>query len=476
MAESRVMRKQNWQTRLRTSERRWLLYFAAITAVLMFSPAARVLVVLVPLGALLLGFRLLRRDKAAYIELLCWLYITSPFIRRVVDFHSGGTEQVILAAPLAMLLAPTVFLLARWNRVLHRGSAPFGYILLALLYGSLLSCLSFAFSGLLAEAPIWILQLGLGLYLYTERRDVGRLYAGFERAMVLGTVFTGCYGLVQYFLLPAWDAAWMQNSEMVTIGVPEPLQVRVFSTLNAPQVLGAYLVVGILVAYRSKLALRWVAVLSGFLSLALSSARAAWIALAVGILYLAFRSSAKERARVVVFIGGCACMLLLAMSIPAVNETLSARFSSLSSGASDDSAADRRETYTMLASSLAVQPFGQGIGVESKLSDAKHDSTIVNLLSSLGGFGCLIFVVGFAQMLARTLRPGALRSMPFLLTLQAVLVALVAEAPLDNIVGGPVAFLTWSGLGLGLATVDWAAVHAAPAKMRSALMLPSASP
>ncbi len=443
------------------------MYLALAVGLLMFTPLARGVIVLAPLGALVLAFRLIRRDRAAYIELLCWSYIACSFVRRVVDYRSGVNESVLLATPLLVLLAPLVFLLTRWRRVMTRDSAPFGYVLLALLYGTLLACLGFQVSGLVAELPIWLLPLALGLYLFVEREGVDQFYAGFERAMVAGTLFAGVYGLVQYFLMPAWDASWMVQTEMVTIGLPEPLEVRVFSTLNAPQVLAAFLMVGILVAYRSRLVYRWPAVGAGFMSLALSSARAAWIALVVGILYLVVRSSMRDRVRTLTFVGACTALIFVSMLIPAVNDTLSSRFESLSGGAQDNSAADRTETYDMLLNQLSVQPFGNGLGVDNGMgmSDAKHDSSIVNMLFSLGVFGSVMFVLGFGTISKRILLARPARYAPYLLTLQAVVIALLAETPLDNILSGPVAFLTWSSLGLGLARV------AMPARSAEAAVL-----
>ena len=429
----------------------------------MFTPLARVLIGLAPLIALYLAYRFFRNDKGLYIELLCWSYIACSFVRRVVDFQSGLTESVLLAVPLIVLLVPLGYLLTQWTRVFSRSNAPFGYLMMALVYGSVLAVLGFHTGELFAELPLWLLPLCLGIYLYGERKDAEQLFAGFERAMVGGTLFAGVYGLIQYFALPAWDAAWMVQTEMVTIGKPEPLEVRVFSVMNAPQILAAFLVVGILLAYRSKLRYRWPAVASGIITLTLSGARTAWIALVAAFLYLVFRSSMKERVRTLTFIGGCAVVLVVSMLIPAVNETVSSRFASFSNGAQDDSAADRSETYAAVLHDLTIQPFGRGIGVnEGDMEDAKHDSSLVNMFVSLGVFGSLMYVAGFSGILKRVLLPGSVNS-AHLLTLQTTAVALLAETPLNNILNGPIAFLLWSVLALGLALAE---AQAAPVALR----------
>lgn len=450
-------------------ERRWLVYFGIGITVLMFTPAARGLVALIPIAAVWLAFRFFAKDKGAYVELLCWSYITSSLVRRVVDFHSGVTESVLLAVPLIILLVPVIYLLGRWTRVMNRDSAPFGCLLMALAYGAVLACLSFHALDLMTELPLWLLPLCFGIFLYAEREHAGELFASLERAMVGGTLFAGLYGIYQYFVLPAWDAAWMLQSEMVTIGKAEPLEVRVFSTMNAPQVLAAFLMLGILLAYRSQLRYRWPAVVAGMMALALSAARTAWLALAVGILYLVIRSSTSERIRTLKFVGACSAVLIVATLIPAVNDTLSSRFSSLSNGAEDDSAADRSETYNDILRDLTVQPFGRGIGVDDgDLVDAKHDSSIVNMLVSLGAFGSIMYVIGFSSIYRRILLPRTQQTTS-LLTLQAGAVALLAETPLNNVLDGPVAFLTWSFLALALSFSDVPVMSPGPAKPRRVL-------
>ncbi|MFW5698984.1 MAG: hypothetical protein ACOCYN_03940, partial [Planctomycetota bacterium] len=52
---------------------------------------------------------------------------------------------------------------------------------------------------------------------------------------VLGIVAVGVatYGWFQFLFAPPWDTMWMRSSGMMSIGRPEPMQIRVFATLAA---------------------------------------------------------------------------------------------------------------------------------------------------------------------------------------------------------------------------------------------------
>jgi hypothetical protein len=88
------------------------------------------------------------------------------------------------------------------------------------------------------------------------------------------------------------------------------------------------------------------------------------------------------------------------------------------------------------------------------VADAEHDSTIVNMLLSLGVLGSLVFTFGMVTLFARIVLTGSNGGAAGLTALQAAVVALAAEAALNNVLTGPVAFLTWSAIGLGWANVE----------------------
>lgn len=54
------------------------------------------------------------------------------------------------------------------------------------------------------------------------------------RVLPVLAIAVGVYGVIQFFVLPSWDSAWMVSSELTSIGSPYPQQVRVFGASESP--------------------------------------------------------------------------------------------------------------------------------------------------------------------------------------------------------------------------------------------------
>jgi hypothetical protein len=435
-----------------------MLCFGVISVALAFSPLSRFLIYLLPLGSFVLAHFLLHRDEGNYVGFVCWLYILTPFIRRVVDYHTGSPETTIMLAPFLATVACVFKVLARWSEIFSSRSAPVLYVLGAIAYASMTSMVHMQITQLAEGMIFWLAPIIFGFYLYLERGRQAALYTGFERAMVGGTLVAGLYGILQFIVLPPWDREWMDLNHLVSLGPAEPLTMRVFSTMNAPQVLGAFLVVGILVTFRLPGRVKFFAIPSAVAALGFSMSRSAWLALAAGVLYFCFRLTSRERVRLIVLAACCAMVLAVAAQTPDVHDALDSRFRSLTDVKYDESASDRAETYGSLIQGISKSPFGLGIGVESEetgasVSDAEHDSTIVNMLLSLGILGSFVFTFGVGTLFFRILTTADNGSAG-LISLQASLIALATEAALNNVLTGPIAFLTWSAIGLGYAGLE----------------------
>ena len=429
-------------------ERRLIVAFGLIVSVVMFSPAAKVLSILYPAGCIVLGFSTLRRSGALFLEFVTWLFFLTPFIRRVVDYESGAREMTIISTPFLVLSLSCLLVLARWRRIVSRESSPFFYAFAAVLYGAFIACIHLQLPSAAVGLLMWATPLFFGMYLFSERQNAAELAQGIKRALLGGTLVAGLYGLYQYFAIPAWDAAWMRTVDMVTIGKPEPMEVRVFSIMNSPQILAAFLMVGILLAYGLANWWKYLILLAGIASLALSFSRSAWVGLLAGFLVYALRASMKERIRSVVATLGCAVCIVAVMTIPQVSDALSTRFTTFGDLQHDESALDRKATYEQVVDMLEHSPVGNGLGVDNGMGDAENDSSIVAALLSLGIPGSLVFTSAMSIILFSLFSVRAGQLSPQLLGLQCCLAALVVESPLNNVINGPIAFLTWSLIGV----------------------------
>jgi O-Antigen ligase len=432
----------------RLKDYRLIGLFAMMVVATMFTPAAKILAILFPLGAFFVGFSALKKSIPLFVEFATWLFFLTPFVRRVVDYESGAREMTIISTPFLVLLIPLLLVLTRWRKIVARESAPFCYAAAAVLYGAFIACAHAEFASAATGLMMWITPLAFGLYLFSERRHASAICSGIERAVLGGTFIAGAYGLLQYFSIPSWDAAWMRSVDLVTIGKPEPMEVRVFSIMNSPQVLAAFLLTGILLAYRQKSAWKYPVLLVGVSALALSFARSAWTGLLAGLVFLAFNASPRDRIRTITATAGVALFVLVIMNVPDLSDALSTRFTTFTDLKHDESALDRKETYSQVIELLDHSPAGLGLGVDNGMADAENDSSVVALLLSLGLPGSFVFAVALGACALALFSTRAPRELPQLLGLQCCFLGLVVESPLNNVVNGQIAFLLWSLIGL----------------------------
>jgi hypothetical protein len=301
-------------------------------------------------------------------------------------------------------------------------------------------------------------------------------------AMVWGTLLSGIYGVVQFFLLPPWDRQWMEGIKNSVFGHPEPFEVRVFSTLNAPAPFAAYLMTGLLVCFamlthttdqRTRL-LAVLAAPAGLLALALTTSRSFWLGLLAGLIYLGWTLPGRTRLRLV-----AASMLTLVLvaastAVPVIHEVVLKRLATFTTG-HDVSAVARIDGHVEAFSRLASEPLGEGMGSTdvdhaTDGSDDRlgpHDSTVLEFLYALGGPGTLVYAIGLAAGLISIFgagrrgvgRRGAGRGRaaaldPMAYGVRAVLVGFFSQCMLNSIMLGPLGFLVWTYLALALATCD----------------------
>lgn len=432
--------------------RRDMFLFAGAVFLLSFTPGAPIVPYLVPAGSLLIGVRVLRKDREVFTEFICWLFLLTPFIRRVVDYRTLKPEVLVLTAPFLVLLLPFFSVFRVTSRTVNRETAPFLYAIAAVIYGAAIGCLAFHFTDSAAVLPGWLLPIFWGLYIFVERDDLPAMRAGFERAMFAGTLVAGVYGVVQYFILPKWDEAWMKTVDLVSLGSPEPMEVRVFSIMNSPQILAVFLLVGIILAYVSKSRWKYPVLAAGFASLILSSARSSWVGFVGAVLYLAFRGTFRERLRVLFVTAGCVVVLVGLTQVPNLSDVVAARLKSMVNPQNDLSTVDREETYGRVMGILSARPVGYGLGVDAGYTDAEHDSSLVNVGFNLGFPGGIVFLMDIGALSAFVIFSNGKKDRSAKLGLQACLVGLLVEMPANNVVAGQVAFVLWSLIAILYAT------------------------
>lgn len=446
------------------SRRRWLdehigavvgigLPLAAAVAVTVL-PVASAVELLVPVVATAVAILLLhRRDHPAYLELVIWLWILTPWLRRVVDQSSSFSEEslILLVAPLASLpaLLPG---LAGGRRLPKDVSAAFAFGLVVFGYSFAGGLVRFGPTAATVGLLTWMAPLALGLWVATAPIEERLLRRTLGRLAVHGALVLGAYGVYQFFTMPAWDATWMTNVDLISIGRPFPFEVRVFSTLNSPatlaMVLGALLV--LLTAAKSRV--RWVAALVGFTCFGLSLVRTAWLGLIVALIALV--ASGQSRAvRNAVLIIAVPVVLLVGVDGPA-QDAVTDRFSNSVQEGEEDSSFEDRVIFHERVLPIAIRDvLGRGFGstgaAAAQLDDDSGDVAIVSVdsgvLETLLSMGAVVgsaFLAVIVAVTVGTWRRGR-RGSELDQAAGAAVVALTAQMVLANVLTSAPGVIFW---------------------------------
>ncbi|MDT3427141.1 hypothetical protein J2Z22_002677 [Paenibacillus forsythiae] len=411
--------------------------------------------------ALLLA--LLKPRLLVLYTLLVWA--VAPELRRIADWSEGVYHSVSLLSLAPLLTGATVAIPVM--REVHAIRRPFMRLLLLfavpLGYATLIGLAKNGMGSFYDLTNYLVPLLLLPYFAVTPfaARDIDKLLSGYANIAVL----VAGYGIVQYLTVPAWDAFWMTNSGMNSIGTPHPLEVRVFSTLNSPGPAATFLVfalVPMILEKRWRGALSWIGVLLVVVCLLTTLVRAAWLLLLVMLLVYIASSSSKGKWKTLIQVLFVALALFWVVPKLPGAEGLTSRMETLSSIKEDRSYNDRLNLLGNMIPAIKSNPVGQGIGSvgqSTKLGNGGElgeygimDNGFIALMLTFGAPGGLLFfcALGMAakQIIAKV--TGSSRLQMYgrlaLATWTGAVVGLVS----DNGFLGLKGYLIWMLIGLGL--------------------------
>ncbi|MGB7264673.1 MAG: O-antigen ligase family protein [Terracidiphilus sp.] len=434
-----------------------------IPALCIVGGQAGVLRLAFPILSLVVGGYLLWRWKPAYVELVFWLWFISPFLGRMADFQGGWTpESAVELAPYITAGLAGIPLLASLSSLGNRRSMPYLSALAAILYGLILGLATLPIFDVLRALLNWLVPVIFALWVYQNRADYQRFRRAIERSFLFGVLLTGAYGIYQFFVLPDWDRLWMQNVQVNAFGAIEAMTIRVFSTMNDPAIYAAVTACGLLLLFDLKGKLRLISAAVGFIGLMLTISRSSWLSLAAGGIYLIVCAGRRQRIRLAIAVFACGVFLAGIAQVPAVHDLLLRRFESFSDPTQDISFSARVAGHEQAFHRLAQEPYGEGLGS----TDANHktdgdddiigphDSSILELLYSLGWAGTLMYVIGIASLMFQVFRVHSADA--FSVSAKAILVGFAAQLLLNSILIGVLGFMVWTFAAMTLAGADYA--------------------
>ncbi len=406
-----------------------------------------------PAGALGIAIWLYGRYPTLYIGFTWWIWFLSPWVRRIADFSGGWQDpNPVLLTPFLVTFVSGATLIRQLPYLTWRGGLPFMGAIAATGYGLLSGIVNGAsLTALITSFLYWSVPVLFGFHLYANWHDYPQQRRLMYRCFLWGVLIMGSYGLFQYLTAPGWDRYWMVNSEMPVIGSPEPLQIRVFSTLNSPGPFAQVLSAGLILLLSNARPLQAPASLVGYLALMLSLARSAWIGWVLSLLTLLSASRAKLQIRLAVTVLILGLMVVPLTMVEPFSEVISARVQSLASPDEDTSFNERIETYNNSLDLIATQGLGSGLGVVSRDSRLVLDSGLLELLFGMGWFGGVPYLLGLSTLFFAVFRHPPPDT--FVNSVRSISLGTAATVLLGNVLIGMPGMIVWSFLSLGLSGV-----------------------
>ena len=408
----------------------------------------------IPAAATCIALSVYFRKPSAYLEFALWTWLLTPFIRRVVDWRVGFADpNLTLLTPFLVSFVAILDLRVR-KLVENVRIAPFVFCAVGVAYGFLVGMVIHPSTEVIYGLVNWLSPMLLGLHIYLNWEEIETHTAVIQRVALYGLLFIGTYGIYQFYKPPAWDAMWLKNLPgglaSSTFGRPEPQQIRVWSTLNAPGPFAdvALALLFFVVPKRSRLKLLALAV--GFYAVMLSLVRTAWVTGAAGTLYLA-RSSNKRLFFTVVVAMGVGCIGLVALANSPLNiPMLQDRLKTLGDLKNDESVQDRTRLYTGLSQELLTVPVGIGLNNADFYHGYPLDSGPIRMLLNLGWFGTIIYSVGIARILL-LMRPRTGGNDLTAVSAYAIVLSFIFQMLSGLIFISSTGAMFWVAAGLGLA-------------------------
>lgn len=426
-----------------------ILGFVLFTALCIVVNAGSILRLVFPAGSLAVGLFLYLRYPVIYIGFTLWMWFLTPWVRRLVDYQSGWQDpSVVLLAPYLVTFLTVITFLRYFPLVYRQTGLPFVLAVTGIFYGFLVGLINLPPATVIVSLLNWLTPVLFGFHLFVNWQDYPSYRQIIERSFLWGALVTGAYGVWQYLVAPDWDRFWlinMANKGLITFGKPEPLEIRVFSTMNANGPFAIVMMAALLLLFNTQGILRFPASVVGYLSFLLSLTRAAWLGWFAGV--LVFVTSVKPRLQIrliTTILIMVLCVLPLTTMEP-FHQVINSRFQSFSSASNDVSYNERSERYAQSMTSALSEFFGKGLrGTENHL-----DSAILDTLFSLGWIGTSLYWGGLLLLMFSTLHSVSFD--PFVGAARAISVGVFVQLVFGSVMLEVSGVILWGFLGIAVA-------------------------
>lgn len=448
----------NQKTRILPQAQAWaaILALVLLTSLGAFGIGSKLLNLLFPATASIIGGFLYFRYPILYNGFSWWIWFLVAFVRRLIDSQVGYTDSSpILLTPHLVMGYTFITLFKQLPSSYRKGSLPFILAFVGVLYGFCIALINRTVPIAVISMLDWLIPISYGFHLFVNWRNYPNYRQNLQNVFVWGALIMGAYGIYQYLIAPDWDMAWLINSKMITAnGYHDkegagPMAIRVFSTMHSIEPFSTVLTGALLILLSTRSWIQFPASAIGYLSLLLTMMRSAWIGWFAGLLMLFSTLKAKFQIRLILtFLVIIMCLLPLA-TMDEFSENIGNRLQTLSNVQEDDSATGRQKGFEASIGPALTSFVGQGISRESQ------DNTLLVLMFNLGWVGTLPYLGGIAVIVTKLFGSTEGRHDPFLGSARAIVVSVLVRILVNNIAFGVSSVLLWGFLGIGMAAVQY---------------------
>jgi hypothetical protein len=354
-------------------------------------------------SAVLISGWLYTTASPLYLGCILWIWFLTPFLRRVIDYVTGTytppSQSIVLLTPFAATILTLLDIPRFGNQLVRRRYLPYLLCVLGVIYGYAIGLVKVGPFGATQQLLGWLSPLLTGFYVLNRWRLSDQHVRVVKRVFLWAVLVLGLYGIAQFYLLPAWDAFWMRNAEMASIGQPYPHQVRLFSMLDSPGPFAVTMMTGLVLLFAGSDVFVLLAAVPGYVSFLLARVRGAWLGWLVAVGVLISQTTGRFRTRL---LGTVAVIALVTVPVVLtsgpVARTTADRLQTFENVEQDGSVQARMRLYRNAPFRIATNPIGWGLGSRSM------DSGILTLFWQLGWPGGFLYLTGLALLLRNVFR------------------------------------------------------------------------
>jgi hypothetical protein len=375
---------------------------------------------------------------------------------------------VLLAPFLATLVTLATFL--RYLPKLYRQDGlPFFLALIAVFYASLTGLINSRFglspqiidvitpgqtfiytpASVLIRTLDWSTPILFSFHLFVNWRYYPEYRQNIQRTFCWGVLVMGLYGIVQFLVAPEWDRFWLINVQPPTgagpFGSPEPLGIRLFSTMNSPGPFANTLMAALMLLFTGQGILRFFAAGAGYLAFLLTLVRAAWGGWFVSLLIFSSSLKAQLQMRLIITILMIGILAFPLTTIEPFSGVIGKRTQTLSNVKEDHSFNDRMGNYNRVLGSALLQPVGNGLGLPPV------DSAVIDIFLAMGWLGAIPYLGGLFLLVFKLSQCSERRFDSFVSAATAISLTQILMLVFGNGLIGVSGVLLWGFLGIALA-------------------------